>query len=123
MKRCWFGAAALAALLIFGVLSSRWMENHHGAVAAHIDRAADAAAREDWDTALAEAALARQRWAAGRGFAAVLADHAPMEEVDALLALLGPGAEPAAFRENCLRLSRALSALGGSQSLSWANLF
>lgn len=122
MKRCRFGAAALAALLILGLLSSRWMGRHCGSLARIALQAAEAAQQEDWDAANDQITLIRQRWETRRSFAAVLSDHAQLDAVDSLLAILGPGARRATFRDNALRLAQALAALKESQTFSWSNL-
>lgn len=125
MKRCYVGAAVLLLLLGLGLLSSRWMDRFHTELSQNAEQAAEAALAEDWETALSLTRRARKTWEARRDFAAILADHAPLEEVDTLFSLLEAGGiagDPVAYAEVCTRLSGVLEALAEDQELSWANL-
>ena len=120
MNRSRLGAVVLAALLVLGLLGSHRMSRCQTHIAAEVDRAAEAAAREDWHRAETLARSARSRWQKTQALAATLWDQTPLEEIDTLFALLE--GDRASFRENCIRLSRALTDLADSQKLSWSNL-
>lgn len=122
MKRCWFGAGLLALLLFGGFLTSRFLEDFTLSLREDMLLAADLT-REDRPAAQREADQARRKWESRRKFAAVLADHEPMEQIEEHFALLTPEAEAEDFRETCLRLSAQLEALGQSQLLTLENLF
>ena len=119
MKRCWFGAAVLVLLLILGLLCSAWTGRFFREEALQLDLAADAGPEEAM--ALALARTAQSRWERWRRLHAALYDHTPLEEIDTLFALLDPQADT--FRENCVRLSRALYALAQSQQPDLENVF
>ena len=117
MKRCWFGAAVLVLLLILGLLCSAWTGRFFREEAQRLDLAADAGPEE----AMVLARTAQSRWERRRRLYAALYDHTPLEEIDTLFALLDPQADT--FRENCIRLSRALYALAQSQQPDLENVF
>lgn len=120
MKRCWFGAGLLLLLLIFGLLTARAMEQFHESLGEELLAAADLA---ETDPAAAEllAGQAREKWEKRRKFTALLADHAPMDQIREDFSALD--SREADFREICLRLASQLDALGKGQQLSWENLF
>ena len=122
MKRCWFGGGLLAGLLILGLLTSLSLGKFHQDLSDRLSRAAEITG-QDREQAQKIATEARMQWESRRFLAAVLNDHAPMEEIEEHFALLTPGAETEDFRETCLRLSAQLQALGESQQLTLENLF
>ena len=117
MKRCRFGAAGLVVLLVLGLLCSAWTGNFFSDGARKMALAAESEPEE----AMALVRQVHGRWARWRGFHAALYDHAPMEEIDTLFALLDPQADT--FREGCIRLSQALDALARSHQPNVENLF
>ena len=121
MKRCWFGGGLLILLLIGGIFTSRALEDFSLSLSENLKSAA-ALTREDRDAAQEKVNQARAVWESRKKFAAFLADHAPMEQIDEHFALLVPEAEEEDFREVCLRLSKQLQALGHSQMLTLENL-
>lgn len=122
MKRCWFGGGLLLLLLLAGLWTSRKAENFCLALSADMSQAA-ALVDEDRRQAQLLADAVKVRWEAHRKRMAVVADHAPMEEIGENFLLLVPEAEEEDFRETCLRLSAQLEALGTGQTLSLENLF
>ena len=122
MKRCWFGGGLLVLLLLAGLLTSREMGRFCRELSQDMVRAAEAAG-EDREEAQLLADRVRVRWERRRKFAAVLSDHAPMEEIEENFSLLTPEAEEEDFRETCLRLSSQMTALGEAQLLTLENLF
>ena len=122
MKRCWLGGAVLIVLLIAGLLTGRWMGQFHGELSEQL-RLAAALTESSRESAQQQADQAFAKWNSRRKFAAVLADHDPMEQIEEYFALLTPEAETEDFRETCLRLAQQLEALGHSQLLTWENLF
>lgn len=125
MKRSWIGAGLLAALLLFGILSSRWMGGNHSSIARDVEQAALAALREDWGQALRLTEQAKQDWEQNWGISAALADHSPMEQVNTLFAQLEPYAaarEAVAFAGVCAQLATEIQAIGEAHSFTWWNL-
>ena len=81
-----------------------------------------AAQAEDWDTARDELARAKKKWDHNRRFSASVADHEPMEELDAafdeatVYARLEAQSECAAA---CVRLEVQLLAMADAHALRW----
>ena len=121
MKRCWFGGGLLVFLLIAGFLLTRMMGDFHRELGETMAWAAEIAG-EDREAAQAMADQAREKWEKRRKFTAVLNEHNPMEVIEVHFRLLTPAAEEEDFRENCLRLSEQLKALGEAQMLTLENL-
>ena len=122
MKRCWFGGGLLIFLLVAGLLLSSFMDKFHRQLGESMARAA-VLAGEDREEALTIAEQTRRRWEDRRWLTAVLNDHAPMEAIEELFALLTPEVEDSDFRDTCLRLTSQLTALGEAQKLTLENLF
>ncbi len=122
MKRCWFGGLLLALLLTLGLITSRWMGRFSLSLSEDLRQTAELTG-EDRAAAQEKANQSFEKWESRRKFAAVLADHAPMEEIQANFALLTPEAEAEDFRETCLALSSQLETLGHGQLLTLENLF
>lgn len=122
MKRCWLGGALLLLLLLVGLLTSRGFDSFCQSLSRDMARAAELAG-ENREEAQILTTRVRRRWESRRKLAAVLSDHAPMEQIEENLRLLTRAAEEEDFRETCLRLSAQLEALGSGQKFSLANLF
>ena len=122
MKRCWFGGGLLVLLLITGLLVSREMGRFHLSLSESLLQAAELTG-SDRDAAQSKADQAREHWESRRKFAAVLSDHAPMDDIQEHFSLLTPEAEEEDFREVCLRLASQLQVLGHGQLLTLENLF
>ena len=122
MKRCWLGGGLLLLLLLAGLWTSREMDVFCRSLSRDMARAAELAG-EDRNQAQLLADRVQQRWESRRKLAAVLSDHAPMEQIEENFRLLNREAEEEDFRETCLRLSAQLDALGKGQRLSLENLF
>lgn len=117
MKRCRIGAAGLVLLLILGLGCSAWMGQQFRESAQQMALAAGA----EPEAAMAIAQTVRRSWERRRTLYGLFCDHTPLQEVDMLFSILDPEAEN--FRETCIRLSRALEALGRSQQVSAENVF
>ena len=122
MKRCWFGAGMLLFLLIAGLVVSILMGNFQKNLAQQVSHAAETAL-DDREAAQKEIDQARVKWQKLRPLAAGLADHDPMNEADALFALLVPQAEDPDFRENARHLAEILRQLGQSHMPTLENIF
>lgn len=116
MRRCWLGGGLLVLLLILGLLGSWWSVRFFTDAAQDIAQAA----QMEPDRAREDIRDVQARWQRRRGVHSALFDHAPMEEIDTLFALVE--AEDKNFRENCIRLSRLLEQLAESQRLTLENL-
>lgn len=122
MKRLILGVALLAVLLALGIGVTAAMSRIHRPLAQAVTRAEAAAQAEDWDTARDELARAKKKWDHNRRFSASVADHEPMEELDAafdeatVYARLEAQSECAAA---CARLEVQLLAMADAHALRW----
>ena len=123
MKRCWLGVGILLVLLGLSLWVTAKMADIHEPLSVTVEEAGEAAQTGDWARAETLATDARSLWYQNRPFTASVADHAPMDEIDALFARLpvaarnGDGAE---FADLCARLSVLLHAMAeGHQALWW----
>lgn len=122
MKRCWFGGGLLLLLLLAGLWGCLKMDRFCQSLSRDMARAA-ALTEEDREAAQALTDRVRARWESRRKLAAMVSDHAPMEEIEEDFRVLARDAEESVFLETCLRLSARLEALGNGQRLSLENLF
>ncbi len=125
MKRCWIGAGFLVGVLLAAILSTCAMDRWHSGIARDALRAGEAALVEDWPLALNLASRAEENWNARRNISAVLADHAPMERINAIFAQLtvyGAERDRVSFSALCAQLSRELTAMADAHGLQWWNV-
>lgn len=125
MKRTALGFGLLAGLLVLGMLTSAAMEKRHAPIKTALDAAAGSVAEENWDGAQMLLQEARTRWEKGWRADAALADHAPMEQIDALFARLQEFCreeDTGEFAAGCRELSRLVKAMTDAHRLSWWNL-
>ena len=125
MKRGWLGIGLLALLLLIGIALQLGMDSIHGHCAQKLEQAADAALREDWDSAVSLAQQAYESWKAGYSITAAVADHAPMDEVDRMYAELGVYArrqETVHFAASCAQLAKLTQAVAEAHRFSLRNL-
>lgn len=88
MTRGIIGCVILALLLAAG-LGVQWaVAALQAPITGELTQAAQAAAREDWDTALLHQETAQRGWRKAWRLTAAFADHQPMEDVDSLFARL-----------------------------------
>ena len=124
MKRVWIGVAVLAVLLVAGTVIAWGMNAIHQPIARQLQQAGAAAMAEDWDTALREAAAARDAWNCGWRMTAAFADHTPMDEIDGLFAELeiyAQAREKEHFAATCAHLAQLAEAMAESHSPTWWN--
>ena len=125
MKRIWIGIALLTSLLIGGLWISGFMKEAHGPVAQDVRHAGSMAQQNQWNAAQAFAERGRDRWKEKWPVTAAIADHEPMDEIDALFAQLEVYAEArdqVAYTGLCAHLASLLDAISQSHSLKWWNL-
>lgn len=123
MKRCWLGVGILLVLLLASLWVTAAMGDIHEPISVTMKSAGEAALAGDWERAEALATDARTIWYQNRPFTASVADHAPMDEIDALFARLSVAAgqgDASAFSDICARLNVLLHAMAeGHQALWW----
>ena len=125
MKRIWIGIALLVLLLGAGIRTSGFMKEAHLPVARDLRRAGELALEEQWGPAQAFASRGQKQWQKKWPVIAAVADHEPMDEIDALFAQLEVYAgeeDRLAYSAACAHLRSLLEALGQSHSFNWWNL-
>ena len=119
------GMVLLAVLLLAGLLVSWDMGRTHTDISGHLNDAAWFALSGNWSGAREAAAAAEHSWESHRNLSSLLADHTPMEEIDALFAemnIRSAARNAGDFAACCGCLSRKVEAMGEAHRLSWQNL-
>ena len=125
MKRLWIGIGFLAVILLIGTGITLAFEQLHKPLSDTLQQASEAAMAEDWEKASALTKSAKADWEKCREFTAAVADHEPLEEMDALFAqleVLARQQETTDFAALSAQLARMAQAMADSQSISWWNL-
>lgn len=125
MKRNILGFGLLLALLLLGIITSARMEKRHEPIQAALSAAADSVVTDNWETAGILLQEAKTRWERGWRADAALADHAPMEEIDAIFARLQEYCreeDTGEFAAGCRELSRLVKAMTDAHKPNWWNL-
>lgn len=124
MKRFWIGLTVLTLLLIGGWVIKKQMDQVHLQISHTLQQASQAALAEDWPTARQLAAQAQDRWHRYHRLTAALADHTPMDELDALfaeLAVFAQEQEQPHFSAICAHLATLAHSMAESHHISWWN--
>lgn len=125
MKRLWFGVGLLAVIVVLGILLSSVMERSNRECSELLYQAADRAMADDWENARILTDSAREKWQKNWAVTASLADHQPMDDIDALFAELEiylRAADPMNFSGTGAKLASLLDALSQSHQLKLWNL-
>ena len=125
MKRMWLGIGLLGLFLGLGLWGSYAMSALHDPIAHQLEQAADIALDGDLSVALDIAETARAKWDGHWHGTAIVADHAPMDEIDALFAQLPIYAEmshQADFAACCAQLAALITATAEAHAFSWWNI-
>ena len=125
MKRIWIGIVLLGVLLIGGIGTGEFMEQAHDPVARDVRQAGEVVLRDQWELAQALVKRAQDRWEEKWPVTAAIADHEPMDEIDALFAQLETyekTRDPAAYSAICAHLGSSLEALSQGYRCKWWNL-
>ena len=121
--RFWLGIAILVLFLILGLLIAWMMQSIHTPAQASLQAAAQAALAGDYREAAALADQAAARWYASRRYTASVADHGPMDDVEALFAEMKVYAqvEDPHFTACCAQLQVLLKAIADAHAPAWWN--
>ena len=125
MKRGIFGLGILLLFLVLGLWGSYAMSRFHEPVSDTLEQAAQTALAGDLELAVQDAKAAQAKWERRWNQVAVLADHTPMDEIDAMFARLeiyGRSGNVADFAAHCNQLAVLISATAEAHELSWWNL-
>ena len=119
------GMVLLAVLFLTGLLVSWDMGRTHTAISGYLEDAAWFALSGNWKNAREAASAAEHNWESHRNLSSLLADHTPMEEIDALFAeinICSVARNAGDFAASCNYLSRKVEAMGEAHRLSWQNI-
>ena len=125
MKRIWIGVVLLGVLLLGGMGTGEFMEQAHIPVARDVQQAGELVLRGQWELAHALVNRGKERWEEKWPVTAAIADHEPMDEIDALFAQLETyekTRDPAAYSAICAHLGSLLEALSQGYRCKWWNL-
>ena len=125
MKHFWLGTGILLFFLLAGVLTTFVFCRIHAPLEEDLADAARAALEGDRKMAVFFANTAASRWEKYRAITAAVADHAPLEEMDAAFSALKTYMELGwwgEFAALCTQLSQMAKAMTESQALVWWNL-
>ena len=125
MARGWLGAGILVAFLILGLIVSGVMADVHIPACDLLTQAADMTLEGNFEGAIPLAMEAKSRWEKTWNATAVVADHSPMDDVDALFAEMvtfaESGEEPH-FASCCRELAQRVEAVSEAHRFSWWNV-
>ena len=125
MARGWFGFAILIVFLVLGILVSVTINNTHETACDLLSQAADLTLAGDFEEAVSWAMAAKTQWETAWNGTAVVADHSPMDDVDALFAEMEiyakTGEEPH-FAACCRELAQRVEAVSEAHRFSWWNV-
>lgn len=125
MARGWLGVGILAVFLVLGLVLSTAADNAHMPTGALLEQAAEKTLAGDFAGGIALGLEARARWQRQWKGTAAIADHSPMDDVDALFAemeVYARSGEPPHFAACCKELSQRLEAIADAHRLSWWNV-
>lgn len=125
MKRSWIGLVLLLVLLTAGLLTTWAMARIHEPIARNLEQAAQCVILGDWVNADKFSREARDSWEKWAHFRTCLADHSPVEEIDAgfgALEVYKTAQENVAFAASCMELARKIEAVGEAHGLLWWNV-
>lgn len=125
MKRSWIGLGLLVVLLAVSLLVTFAMTRIHEPIEEQLLQAAECAMLGDWKNADLFYEGAKARWKQWERFRSCVADHTPIEEIDAAFASLTlycRAREDLAFAAACSALARQIAAVGEAHEPVWWNL-
>lgn len=124
-KRFWLGIGILVLFLGTGLGISLGMDTIHGPAEQALEQAAEKALAGQMEEAVALARQAHARWEDNWALTASVADHSPMDEVDALFAemeVYAQAQEDKHFAACCAQLSKLVESMAAAHRFSWWNL-
>ena len=125
MVRGWFGFAILVVFLILGFITAGVMDNAHVPTEKLLAQAAEKTLSGNFEEAVALGLEAKDRWDKHWNSTATVADHSPMDDVDALFAemeIYAAAKEEPHFAACCKELSRRIQAMADAHRFSWRNV-
>ena len=123
-QRFWLGVGLLVVLLAASLFATWGMEAIHKPAEQGMAAAAEAALAGDFPGAVAAANRVYDRWQTYRNCTAAFADHAPMDDVEALFAemqVYAQAEEVPHFAACCNQLRTLLKAMSDAHTPTWWN--
>jgi len=125
MGKGWLGAGLLAVVLVLGICLSAAADKTCLPTEYLLEQAAEKTLSGDFDGGIALGMEAQSRWQRQWNGIAAIADHEPMDEVDALFAEMevyaNAGEEPH-FAACCKELARRVRSFADAHRFSWWNV-
>jgi len=125
MVRGWLGVGILIVFLVAGVVTAGAMDNAHIPTEKLLAQAAEKTLNGDFEEAVALGLEAKDRWEKHWNGTATVADHSPMDDVDALFAemeIYAQTEEKPHFAACCKELSRRIQAVADAHRFNWWNV-
>lgn len=125
MARGWFGLVLLIVFFLLGFAVSAAMDDAHSSTEALLIQAAEQTLSGSFEKAVAFGMEAKQQWEDHWNGTATVADHSPMDEVDALfgeLEVYAKAEEKPHFAAVCKELSRRIRSFTDAHRFSWWNV-
>ena len=125
MKRGWLGAGILLVFLVLGLVVSALAAKAHEPTSDLLKQAAEKTLAGDFETGITLGMEAQKRWQSQWNGTASIADHSPMDEVDALFAemeIYARSGEEPHFAACCKELAQRLEAIADAHKFSWWNV-
>lgn len=125
MARGWLGVGILVVFLILGFGISMVMDSAHLPTCQMLSQAAEMTMEGDFDSAVELGMQAKARWERQWNGTAAVADHSPMDDVDALFSemeVYAKTGEKPHFAACCRELSQRVEAVAEAHRFSWWNV-
>ena len=125
MIRSWLGIVLLVLLLLMGIFTGIATKAQHTKTEQILDAAIEKAIHEEAEEAIALGKQAHRRWQKQRNITAMIADHTPMEDVDALFAqmeIYAQTGEIPHFTACCKELAARIAAVAEAHQFNLINI-
>ncbi len=126
MKRSYFGLGLLAVLLALSLGVTWAMDRVHQPVAKALQAAEEKAQAGQWQEAVELETAAQAGWEKWSGLRNCLADHTPIEEIDAQFAMLRAcirARNQEEFPNLAAQTAQMVKAMGDAHGLKWGSFF
>lgn len=123
--RGWLGAGILALFLVMGMIGASTMDKAHMHTEELLNQAVEKTLAGQFEQAVTLGMEAKSSWDSLWNVTAIMADHNPMDEVDALFAemeIYAKTEEEPHFAACCEELVRRVQAVAGAHCFSWWNV-
>lgn len=125
MARGWLGVGILVVFLLGGIVAAALMSSAHLPTAELLQQASEMTVNGKFPEAVLLGLEAKDRWEQLWNGTAAMADHSPMDEVDALFGELEVYAitgEQPHFAACCAELAKRIEAVAQAHKFSWWNV-